>query len=1018
MSNGTPDRDDRKTVRVGSKSGGGNEPDATFIASPETPNTVSGAAAETFIAIDPLADQQQPAKSGPAGSSETPTQPGSDGLTAQTLIGQVRINPGQPDIADPAGFHAAGIEPGTQATFISSEFVEIPAGTTVMRPEPKKDSEDYFDTVTDEVDQKSGKPVRGLVVGDYQVVSELGRGGMGVVYKARHRKLNRLVALKMILSGRHSSNESLERFIAEARAVAKLQHPGIVQIFDIGEHQGLPYFSLEFVEGKDLQKDLNGLPRAPKRCAEMVEQLANAMQYAHDHKILHRDLKPANILLDNDGRPKISDFGLAKVVDDEGSGATSDGTIMGSPSYMPPEQARGQQSAISNRSDVYSLGAILYQMLTARPPFVSERPLDTVMQVINNDPAMPRSLQPDVPADLETICMKSLQKDPSARYASCAELAADLRRYLNGEPILARPISTLERCWRWCRRNPKIAIPSSLAAVSITLTAIIASWAWSETKAQALIIAQERDNVKEERDKVKEQRDEAERQKKIANAERDEAERQRVRANEQTKLAEDNRKAAEVQAVEALKSIQLVVTEIDTKLATQPGSADLRIAILKILEDRWNKIDYQLSGGVKGQAEPTLMAVRMKLAITWTQLGMFDEAAKQYEALVEKARQRIVDQGRTNSARGNLALILKQYAELLRLKLGRVAEAEKVLDEAVTVLRDAVAKPLRPNNEGTPDFEIRYHLATVLRELGNLKVGEGKLSSATQSLQEAAILFLELLRAAEQNGPLVADMKPERVAAFQKLLPWDADSCQALAATMMARQGRVDEALVVWQEAIPRRREVVKARPAETVSLSSLLLTGGRYLIYNGKFDPGTQWLEEAVTVSEGLRASDPKNVDFVQQAAGALYYFGVAKDLQNSPEEALKLFERSRLLRIELAAKPDATAYKAELMLSEARVGNVEATQKLIDELLPLSEKNIDFAMDVARSMAVISLRMEGDAAVSQRTKAIEMLKKVADGGYADSGRLRLEPDYASLRDMPEFQRVVEQMEKNAGGA
>jgi len=237
----------------------------------------------------------------------------------------------------------------------------------------------------------------------HQIVSELGRGGMGVVYKARHRKLNRLVALKMILSGRHTSNDSLERFIPEARAVAKLQHPGIVQIFDIGEHDGLPYFSLEFVEGKDLQKDLNGLPRTPRRSAEMVEQLAVAMQYAHDHKILHRDLKPANILLDKDGRPKISDFGLVKVVDDEGSGATSDGTIMGSPSYMPPEQARGQQKAITARSDVYSLGAILYQMLTARPPFVSERPLDTVMQVINNDPVMPRNLQPDVPVDLETI---------------------------------------------------------------------------------------------------------------------------------------------------------------------------------------------------------------------------------------------------------------------------------------------------------------------------------------------------------------------------------------------------------------------------------------------------------------------------------------------------------------------------------------------------------------------------------------------------------------------------------------
>jgi serine/threonine-protein kinase len=258
----------------------------------------------------------------------------------------------------------------------------------------------------------------------YELLGELGRGGMGVVYKARQVKANRLVALKMILSGGHASEEDLARFRTEAEAVARLQHPGIVQIYEVNEHDGLPYFSMEYVEGGSLEKDLAGAPMPPKAAARLVEQLAQAIQTAHEHQIIHRDLKPANVLLSADGRPKITDFGLAKKLDV--TGKTQTGAVMGTPSYMAPEQASGNSKAIGPPADIYALGAILYECLTGRPPFQAANPVDVILKVIADEPAPPRQLCSNVPGDLEAICLKCLRKESEQRYASAADLAEDL----------------------------------------------------------------------------------------------------------------------------------------------------------------------------------------------------------------------------------------------------------------------------------------------------------------------------------------------------------------------------------------------------------------------------------------------------------------------------------------------------------------------------------------------------------------------------------------------------------------
>ncbi|HEX5271579.1 MAG TPA: serine/threonine-protein kinase, partial [Gemmataceae bacterium] len=281
-------------------------------------------------------------------------------------------------------------------------------------------------------EQAGGTP---LVPG-YEVLGELGRGGMGVVYKARQVKAGRVVALKMVLAGGHASAAEMGRFRREAEAIARLQHPNIVQMFEVGEHHGLPFFSLEFCPGGSLDRKLVGKPLPAPQAALLLERLALAVQAAHEKHVVHRDLKPANVLLAEDGTPRVSDFGLARKLDEVGQ--TQTGSLLGTPSYMAPEQARGSGHKAGPPADVYALGAILYECLAGRPPFKAATYAETVRQVLEQEPAPPRRVNPAVPRDLETICLKCLHKEAARRYPSAAELADDLRRFLEDRPIRAR----------------------------------------------------------------------------------------------------------------------------------------------------------------------------------------------------------------------------------------------------------------------------------------------------------------------------------------------------------------------------------------------------------------------------------------------------------------------------------------------------------------------------------------------------------------------------------------------------
>lgn len=403
----------------------------------------------------------------------------------------------------------------------------------------------------------------------FEIERELGRGGMGVVYLAKQTKLNRLVALKMILAGAHAGPQERERFRIEAQAAAQLHHPNIVQIYEVGEADGHPYLALEYVPGESLADQLTGAPWPARDAARLVEPLARAIHHAHERGVIHRDLKPGNVLVSGrvvggewskmdplpltthdspltPHQPKVTDFGLAKQLSDSGErtpgvGPTRTGAVMGTPSYIAPEQASGRTGAVGPGADVYALGAILYELLTGRPPFRGETPMDTVLQVMSQEPVPPRRLQPKVPRDVETICLKCLEKDPKNRYGTAAALADDLQRYANNEPILARPVSAAQRALKWSRRRPAAA-----ALVAVAILAPILALAASVVVIVMLNAAAERERLQAQHANI---------QKVAAQAERTRAQIQEGKANEQRLKAEAAKHEAEKQATEARRSL-------------------------------------------------------------------------------------------------------------------------------------------------------------------------------------------------------------------------------------------------------------------------------------------------------------------------------------------------------------------------------------------------------------------------------------------------------------------------------
>jgi formylglycine-generating enzyme required for sulfatase activity len=416
-----------------------------------------------------------------------------------------------------------------------------------------------------------GKTSPAVAVPGYEILEELGRGGMAVVYKARDLRLGRIVALKMILAGAHAGPAERARFRTEAEAIARVQHPDIVQIYEVGEHDGVPFLSLEFCPGGNLEQELAGTPLAAREAAALLERLARAVAAAHAVGVVHRDLKPANVLLAVNGTPKITDFGLAK---QEGvSGQTASGAVLGTPSYMAPEQAAGKGRKVGAAADVYALGALLYELLTGRPPFKAATPLDTLLQVMHDEPVPVRALQPRVPRDLETICLKCLQKEPRKRYRSAAVLAEDLQRFRAGEPIRARPVGRLERAVKWVKRNPGETAATLAVVLALALGTTVSCWKYLDAE-------QQKEIAEERRKEAVMQRALAEKREKDAREEAENARKARDFLASMFRLSEADLEASEVNARRVLEAAE---QRIPAAFADQPTFREALLADIRRL---------------------------------------------------------------------------------------------------------------------------------------------------------------------------------------------------------------------------------------------------------------------------------------------------------------------------------------------------------------------------------------------------------------------------------------------------
>ena len=546
-------------------------------------------------------------------------------------------------------------------------------------------------------------------IAGYEILEVLGVGGMGIVYKARHQRLDRFVALKMIRAGSSARPEDLARFESEAKAVAAIEHSNIVKIFEIGEHDGMPYFSLEFLPGGNLATKIGGQPQPVDEAARIVEVLARAIRVAHQHNVIHRDLKPGNVLLAADGTVKISDFGLVKRLESD-SGQTRSGSILGTPAYMAPEQARGENQTVGPAADQYALGAILYELLTGRPPFQGTSVLETLDMVRSREPVPPSQLQPKTPRDLETICLKCLQKEIPRRYPDVLALAEDLRRFRAGETILARPVSGAERLWRWCLRNPRVA--SLSAAVALLLLIVTAGSAIAAVTVSGQNLALGKANTRAE-----EKRAEAEYKQQVAvDAAR--------AANEQNRSAVD----AQVDLIRLLEGKLRFVPAIQNDREQLLDKAVARLgAAAQAMTDLRREVEWAPED--EGSNWRSLAGAHFALGRLSLSRNQVTDAMGQFRQAEEIIAERATADPENLDMQVNWVRIQRQLGDLSMNRLGDTEEAQKHFRKAIEISRACLAKK--------PDPHVyKSELANSLGLLAGSELTLGHLGKAGELYRE------------------------------------------------------------------------------------------------------------------------------------------------------------------------------------------------------------------------------------------------------------------------------------------
>jgi serine/threonine protein kinase len=848
--------------------------------------------------------------------------------------------------------------PGGTLDFQPSAAPDGSGGTADFTPGPG---------ITADAGRTQGPRSRGTVpvqtIAGYEILGTLGRGAMGVVYKARQRGLKRLVALKMILSGEHADERDLARFKIEAESIAQLQHPNIVQVYEVGEENGRPFFSLEYVDGGSLQKLIHGEPQPPRQAAEMARQLAAGMACAHEQGVVHRDLKPANILLTREGTPKITDFGLAKRLEEE-SGQTHSGTILGTPSYMAPEQAEGKIHEVGPLSDIYGLGAILYELLTGRPPFKGSSVLDTLEQVRKREPVAPTQLQPKVPRDLETICLKCLQKDPRKRYASAADLAEDLLRFRNNEPIRARPVPFYERAWRWCRRNPKVAL------LSAGMVVFLIGWAISATVLKL----------------------EADENARIARVNEDLAREKKREADENARQARVNEKKALQNAEAAIRRVIGLGEYLQVQFRRREKDFGPKGRALR--DELLDKLHNDLIGMARDIERTkvssfTVASALQQLGDLLRHLGRGQEALTQFQKAYNITKAVAAERPKDEKAQANLAAMVNFLGDMARELNGDAAADVACHLKALAIHEQLLAH-----------WQVGYfHSRTQLQifeaqdqcRIGQLELELGHPHKAREYFQKCFALRLAWIKREPRNASAQSYM---------------AEVCLGLGSATW-RLGDAGAADKNCAEAARITEALLQTNPNNLgfqADLADIYETWGDAQLGLGRKDDAQKSYAKALKASQAALAKGTEDYAYRRTLLAQAHERLAA--VATEPSEAADHYQAELPIRKELLdSDPSNLTVQAAYLLTLAHCGQVAEAAAGADQL----GKQVPLLLQKARCYAACAVAsMQPGQAKDYRDKALDALRGAAAAGFRDPAALRSDPNLVPVRREPAFSALL----------
>jgi tetratricopeptide (TPR) repeat protein len=909
----------------------------------------------------------------------------------------------------------------------------------------------------------------------YEILQVLGRGGMGVVYKARQVRLGRVVALKMIRADLSGAAEERARFKAEAEAAARLQHPNIVQLYEVGERDGVPYLALEFVDGGSLAERLCGIPLAPREAASLIAVLAQAVHHAHERGVLHRDLKPANILLSGAWRvvrgeqetsslvtghaplatlAKITDFGIAKCLDSAPGGAcqTRTGEILGTPSYMAPEQAAGKGKTLGPACDVYSLGAILYELLTGRPPFVGPTPMEAVMQLVSEEPVPPRRLQRTVPRDLETICLQCLHKQPERRYRSARHLAEDCAAFLSGEPIRARAASVWERGLKWARRRPAGA---GLVAVSVLalVTVLFGGWWYNGLLREERDEAdQQRLQALEARERERQARAHEEEARRLAENNQREAQRQGLKALVRQKEAAEQRDKARAWFKQAREAVDMMLSRVGHQvLPPTPQTAQVRRVLLE------DALRFYQGFLKEDGTDPVVRqeAVRAYWRVgdirqTLGEPGRAEEAYRRAAELQERLAADFPDQPDHAFHVGELWI--NQGGCLGTL--GRQADSEAAYRRALAVLGPLVKR--FPDNSS-----YRRRLALAWSSLGMQLLAAGQMAEAESSSRQGLDLRAQLVREAPTNALFRNDLTQSQnnlsVLLLRAKRPQEAEEFARLAAEfnreLVARtptlanrqalahslnnwgdalqgQGKPAEAEKLMREGLEVRRGLARDFPLFAVCRTELAQSLNHLGVQLAAARPAEAEAlhREGVAVLQKLAAEFPQLPVHRSELGGALHNLAMLRRA-NAAEAREMLLQAIAHQRAALAANPKHAVYRrylrnhywmlADIHLAVGAHADAAAAARKMTEVFPESWSDLyRAAVQTARCIPIVEQDASLDPARRRKlveeyaVQAVGQLRQAIARGMRRSGPLADVPELAPLRGRKDFQRLVPRLE------